>query len=75
MKYLVIEIQTNKDGTVGNLVFAYDTLAEAESKYHAVLSYAALSELPVHAAVLLRSDGAALASEFYEREQEQEAVE
>lgn len=75
MKYLVIEIQTNQDGTVGNLVYAYDTLAEAESKYHAVLSYAALSELPVHAAVLLRSDGAALASEFYEREQEQEAVE
>ena len=66
MKFLVVEIQTNADGTVGNLVYAYDELNQAESKYHAVLSAAALSELPMHAAVLLRSDGAALASKFYE---------
>ena len=66
MKFLVVEIQTNPDGTVGNLVYAYDELNAAESKYHAVLSSAAISELPMHAAVLLRSDGAALASKFYE---------
>ena len=67
MKYLALEIQTNHDGTVGNLVYAYDELNQAESKYHAILSAAALSELPMHAAVLLRSDGASLASKFYER--------
>ena len=73
-KYLVVEIQTNADGTVGNLVYAYDELNQAESKYHAVLSAAALSGLPMHAAVLLRSDGAALASKFYEVLPEPEEV-
>ena len=72
MKYIAIEIQTNQDGTVGNLVYAYDELNQAESKYHAILSEAALSVLPMHAAVLLRSDGAALASKYYERRPEPE---
>ena len=72
MKYLVIEIQTNQDGTVGNLVTAHDTLNAAESKYHLVLSYAAVSELPMHAASLIRSDGAVLASQFYTHGEEVE---
>lgn len=77
MKYITIEIQTNQDGTVGNLVYAYDELNQAESKYHAVLSAAAVSELPMHAAVLVRSDGAVLASDYFEHvepELEEEAV-
>lgn len=75
MKFLAIEIQTYEDGTVGNLVYAYDELNQAESKYHAILSAAALSELPMHAAVLLRSDGASLSSKFYERLPEPEPEE
>ena len=76
-KYLAIEIQTNQDGTVGNLVYAYDELNQAQSKYHAVLSAAAVSELPMHAAVLVRSDGAVLASDYFEHsepEPEEEVV-
>lgn len=57
MKYLVIEIQTNADGTVGNIVFAYDTENEAWSKFHDILHYAAVSSLPMHAAVLIANDG------------------
>ena len=57
MKYLVIEIQTNSDGTVGNIVFAYDTENEAWSKYHDILHHAAVSSLPMHAAVLIANDG------------------
>lgn len=57
MKYVVIELQTNKDGTVGNIVTSHETENEAFSKYHAVLSAAALSELPCHAAMLIQSDG------------------
>lgn len=66
MKYLVIELQTNADGAVGNLVTAHDTAQEAESKYHAVLSAAAISTLPQHAAVLLGNDGTTFASQCYE---------
>ena len=55
--YLVIEIQTNDDETVGNIITVHATRAEAESKYHTVLAYAALSELPYHAAVLMQHDG------------------
>jgi len=69
MKYLVIEIQTNTDGTVGNLVFAYDDRNQAESKYHAVLSAAAISALPMHTCVLFQSDGVLLARQSYMHEQ------
>lgn len=57
MKYLVIEIQKNADGTVGNLVFSFDELNAAQSKYHSVLAAAAVSGLPSHAAVLMDEAG------------------
>lgn len=68
MKYIVLELQTNSDGTVGNIVYAYDTQPEAESKYHAVLSAAAISGLPAHAALLVTSLGTVLESRCYEGE-------
>lgn len=72
MKYVVIEIQTSAAGAISVLTFNHDTLPEAQSKYHSVLSYAAVSELPMHACALLRSDGATLASEFFSQEPENE---
>lgn len=70
MKYLVIEIQTNADGTVGNLVYSYDDRNQAESKYHAVLSAAAISALPMHTCDLIQADGVLLARQCYVHEQE-----
>lgn len=70
MKYIVIELQTDDDGTVGNLVYAYDERDNAESKYHAVLSAAAVSALPAHAAVMLSSDGAFIDAKCYRHETE-----
>ena len=55
--YIVVELQTNADGTVGNLVYAFDNIDEAQSRYHAILAAAAVSVLPCHAAVILRNDG------------------
>lgn len=69
MKYLVIEIQTNTDGTVGNLVYSYDNRNEAESKYHAVLAAAAISALPMHTCDLIQADGILLARQCYVHEQ------
>lgn len=69
MTYIVLELQTNTDGTVGNLVYAYTNRNEAEQKYHLVLSAAAVSQLPAHAAVLLTGDGRTLASQCYRHEE------
>ena len=70
MKYIVIEIQTNSDGTVGNLVTAYGTRNAAESAYHGILASAATSQIPQHAAVLLTSEGTYLESRCYGNEEE-----
>lgn len=67
-KYIVIEIQTNADGTVGNLVTAHDTRNAAESAFHSVLAAAAISNLPMHAAALLASDGSLIDSRCYEHD-------
>lgn len=64
--YIVVEIQTNADGTVGNLVFAYADKNEAYSKYHSILASAAISALPKHAAVILQNDGLPLEFRCFE---------
>lgn len=63
--YIVIELQTNADGTVGNLVYQYASRDEAESKFHYILAAAAVSTLPVHAAVMLTNAGTMVKSEYY----------
>lgn len=66
MSYLVVELQTYSDGTVGHIEWSFDNQAEAESRFHAVLSAAAISEVPVHACSLLSSDGRLLNRGCYE---------
>lgn len=56
-KYIVIEIQTNSEGVVSWLVDSFNDINAAESKYHTVLSFAAVSNLPVHACVMLSNEG------------------
>lgn len=78
MSYIVIEIQTNADGSVGNFVWAYsdpkktdnENELDAFAKYHAVLSAAAKSSLPVHSAVLLRNDAVLIAGQLFKHGEE-----
>ena len=63
--YIVIELQTNADGTLGNFVWSFSSIEEAESKYHSVLAAAAVSVVPVHSAVILRNDGMQMAAQSY----------
>ena len=71
--YVVVEIQTANDGSVASLIYTFadstkteaENKAAAESKYHTVLSYAALSGLKCHSAVLLRNDGAIVNKQAY----------
>lgn len=72
MNFIVIELQTNADGTVGNLVWSFDNRSQAESKYHAVLSAAAISTLPVHAACLMDATGRLLDRGCYDRRETEE---
>ena len=65
MKYLVIELQTATDGSVANIVTAYDNRNEAESAYHAILSAAAVSTLPCHAAMIVTNDAHVIAGSRY----------
>ncbi len=58
--FVVVELQTMSDGTIANIVTQHTTLNEAESKYHQVLSSAAISNLPIHSAVLLNAGGMAI---------------
>lgn len=70
--YIVIELQTNAEGVVGSLVYKYESRDEAESKFHSILAAAAISALPVHAAVMLTNAGTMVKSEFYRHGGEEE---
>ena len=61
--YIVIEIQTSN--TVATLVNAYEDRNQAESKYHQILTAAALSSVPKHSAVLMDDEGRTIKSETY----------
>lgn len=65
MMYVVIEIQ---DGFVGQNVWAFNDLQNAESKYHSVLAVAATSSVACHAAVLLNESGYCIKHESYKHE-------
>lgn len=66
--YIVTEIQTNLDGTVGILNSTYSNRNEAESKYHTILQFAAISTLPVHAAMIFTEEGFLVMSQCYKHE-------
>lgn len=72
--YIVIELQTNADGVVANLVYQYNSRDEAESKFHYILAAAAVSTLPVHAAVMLTNAGTTVKSEYYRHGDEPETA-
>lgn len=70
MKYIVLEIQENADGSIGiPPVASYASVYDAESKYHTVLSAAAKSQVAVHSAVMLNSEGQYIKSEAYDHRQ------
>lgn len=62
--YIVMEIQNS--GTVATIVNQYADKAQAEARYHSILASAAVSSVPVHAAVMLTDKGVWLRSESYE---------
>ena len=66
--YLVMELQKNEDGHVSNIVTEHETLPQAESKYHAVLSAAAVSDIPIHSAILVSEEGFPVKNQCYKHQ-------
>lgn len=66
MKYYILEIQKNAEGTYSHLVTTADTRKQADSAYYGVLQYAAVSNLPLHTAVLLDETGLVYANKAYQ---------
>lgn len=69
MKYIVLEIQSGE--TVGTLTTVFDNLYEAESKFFDILHYAAVSNIPIHSAVLLNDEGYHIRYECYKHPSEE----
>lgn len=70
MNYLVLEIQTSADGSVAMLpakVFADRN--QADSAYFTVLSFAAVSSVYKHTALIIDEEGELLLKRTYTHEQ------
>lgn len=63
--YIVIELQTNEDGKVANIVNSYSDRNDAESRYHQILMAGAKSTLSCHSAVMIDERGNLEKSEYY----------
>lgn len=68
--YFVIETQVN-DGVGATIVTTKDTRNEAESDYHRILQYAAISEVDIHGAVILTEDCVPIMNKSYRHEVEE----
>ena len=70
-QYYIVEIQQYLNGEFGHIVhFAYDenpdtARLKGESKYYEVLSAAAVSNLPSHAAIMFSTEGFPLLHQCY----------
>jgi len=74
--FIVQEIQTFADGTVSLLPpITKASREEAESVYHSILSFAAVSAIPMHAATLLANDGHEIMHQAYTHDIPEEAEE
>lgn len=64
--YIVMEIQRSGEDVLNTLVSTYTTRNEAESKYHQILTSAAISQVEQHSAVLLSETGYNIKQESYD---------
>lgn len=71
MKYFIVEIQKQFDGSYAHLVHTADDRNHAESVYHQVLASAAISNLPEHSAIMFTGEGFPLMHQSYKHEDAQ----
>lgn len=64
--FIVIEIQITNDQTASNILTTHGTREEAESKFHTILSFAAVSETLIHGALIMDETGTIVKYENYD---------
>lgn len=62
--FIVIEAQTND--TTATIVNTYADRNQAEQKYHEILSFASVSDIKIHSAIMITAEGYYIKSEHYE---------
>lgn len=65
MNYIVIELQTTNGTTAVVPPVSYADRNQAENKFHTVMAAAAVSNVEIHAAVMLAEDGTLVRKECY----------
>lgn len=72
--YIIIELQTDSEGNVGNIITSFESRSDAENKYHVAAAYAAVSSVPVHAVIFIDNRGKQIEPPcvFYHAAQEEE---
>ncbi len=63
--WIVIELQTDGEGKVANIVNSYEARNDAEARYHQILMAGAKSTLSCHSAVMIDERGNLEKSEYY----------
>ena len=66
--YVVIEVQATDATHVATLVNSYEDRNAAESKWHDILKYAAISSVPKHGAIIITDDCVPVLYKSYEHE-------
>lgn len=67
--YTTIENQVRNDGSKGLLYDHFDDENQAYAKYYTILAAAAVSGIPYHAGLLLRSDIGQIECKIFDRMQ------
>ena len=63
--YYVIEIQTNADGTCGNIVTGYEGRTESETAYLSTRAAAAVSSVLIHTVLWIDKQGNTIEKKSY----------
>lgn len=69
--YTIIESQVLNNGSKTLLNNIYDNLNDALARYYTILSVAAVSLIPYHAAFIIRSDGIMIEGKVFDRREKE----
>lgn len=64
--YIVIETQTTNDSVVVAPPVSFNNIDKAYQKFYMILAAAAVSNIPIHAAIMLNEKGELIRSEYFD---------
>lgn len=65
--FTTVENQVRPDGSKGLLYDHFENEIDAYAKYYTILAAAAVSEIPYHAAFIIRDDGIMIEGKVFDR--------